>query len=132
MLHLRTRRARQLRRRATNAEKHLWNALRQNASFWKFRRQHPIGSHVVDFACPACKLAIELDGGQHASKTRLDDERTKQIERHGYHVIRFWNHDVLGNIDGVLETIVHELQKRPASPARFARTFNSQSELNHP
>jgi len=68
---------------------------------------------------------IELDGGQHVSESAADDERTKQIERHGYRVIRFWNHDVLGNMDGVMETIVRELRKSPASPARSARTLST-------
>jgi len=74
--------ARRLRREATQVEWRLWNALRQNKLPWKFRRQHPIGRRVADFACPARKLAIELDGGQHAD-SRSDDLRTEELARHG-------------------------------------------------
>src|SRR5262249_23496088 len=75
----------------------------------RFRRQHPIGSRIVDFACPAVKLAIELDGGQHASQEEADAARTSEIARHGYRVIRFWNSDVVNNLPGVLERIQQEL-----------------------
>jgi very-short-patch-repair endonuclease len=74
-----------------------------------FRRQHPIGSHVVDFACPGRKLAIELDGGQHAQQADEDAARTLEITRRGYRVIRFWNNDVMHNLPGVLEVIEREL-----------------------
>ena len=81
----------------------------------KIRRQHPIGRHIVDFAVPARKLAIEIDGGQHASTGAADARRTLQLAVHGYRVIRFWNNDVLGNLDGVLETVRSEVGA-PASP----------------
>jgi len=64
----------------------------------------------VDFACPAAKLAIELDGGQHALRTSADEGRSREIARRGYRVIRFWNGDVMENIRGVLETISRELE----------------------
>jgi len=76
----------------------------------RFRRQHPIGRHVVDFACPGLKLAIELDGGQHVSQGEADAARTSDIARHGYRVIRFWNGDVVTNLSGVLERIRQELE----------------------
>ena len=75
----------------------------------RFRRQHPIGRHVVDFACPASKLAIELDGGRHAAQEQADAARTREITRRGYRMIRFWNSDVIDNLAGVLETIRREL-----------------------
>src|SRR5215813_3673594 len=98
----RTRLARRLRRVATEVEKRLWYALRELDGLHRFRRQHPIGSRIVDFACPAVKLAIELDGGQHASQEEADAARTSEIARHGYRVIRFWNSDVVNNLPGVL------------------------------
>jgi len=75
----------------------------------KIRRQHPIGRHIVDFAVPARKLAIEIDGGHHATAAHADARRTRQLAAHGYRVIRFWNNDVLGNLEGVLETVRSEL-----------------------
>ena len=82
----RTRVARRLRRAATEAEKEMWLALRELPSGRRFRRQHPIGSYVVDFACPGRKLAIELDGGQHAHQAEEDVARTLEIARRGYRV----------------------------------------------
>jgi len=78
----------------------------------RFRRQHPIGRFVVDFACPAQKLAIELDGGQNALRNEEGTTRTSQLVRRGYRVIRFWNNEVMDNLDGVLETIRRELDAR--------------------
>ena len=109
-----TLRARDLRKNATDAEKRLWNALREALPF-KFRRQRPIGPFIVDFACPARKLVVELDGGQHATKAEADERRTAELARYGYRVIRFWNSEVLANLDGVLETIRRELDQPPTS-----------------
>jgi len=85
----RTQIARRLRRAATEAEKEMWLALRELPTEHRFRRQHPIGSYVVDFACPGRKLAIELDGGQHAHQEEEDAARALEIARRGYRVIRF-------------------------------------------
>src|SRR4051794_2947389 len=104
-LRARTYIARKLRRDATGTETILWRALREGMLGIRFRRQHPIGQYVADFACPAAKLAIELDGGQHAEQQEADTNRTAALEQHGYRVIRFWNNDVLENLDGVLEII---------------------------
>lgn len=102
--------ARTLRRDPTEAEKALWARLRAGqVDGFKFVRQFPIGPHIADFACRSAKLVVELDGGQHAASD-TDAARTALIEAHGYHVIRFWNHDVLSNMDGVLETIQSELR----------------------
>lgn len=108
-LRQRTRTARRLRRAATDAEIRLWRALSDAFPGKGFRRQHPIGRCIVDFACPAHKLAIEIDGGQHAEQLTADELRTEEIARHGYGVIRFWNNEVLRNLPGVLKTIEAEL-----------------------
>lgn len=100
--------ARKLRRNPTEAERRLWSRLRGDQLGARFTRQYPIGNAVVDFACRALRLAIELDGGQHAD-SEADLARTRLIEAQGYRVIRFWNNDVLANTDGVLTMIAQEL-----------------------
>src|ERR1700739_733337 len=97
--------ARRLRRHATDVEKQLWRELRELGLPPRFRRQHPVGGYIVDFACPGARLAIELDGGQHALRTDADEERSQEIAAHGYRVLRFWNVDVTENLRGVLETL---------------------------
>ena len=93
----------------TDAERRLWSHLRASQlCATKFTRQFPIGSYVVDFACRSLRIAIELDGSQH-SDSPTDDDRTREIEAHGYRVIRFWNNDVLENTDGVLTRIAEEI-----------------------
>jgi very-short-patch-repair endonuclease len=88
----------------------MWLALRELPTEHRFRRQHPIGSYVVDFVCPGRKLTIELDGDQHAQQERDDAACTLEIARRGYRVIRFWNDDVLHNLAGVLDVIRRELE----------------------
>jgi very-short-patch-repair endonuclease len=103
--------ARTLRKRSTEAEKLLWSRLRgRRFEGIKFKRQAPIANYVVDFVALDLKLIIEVDGGQHDMRATQDAERTRILEEWGYHVVRFWNNDVLGNIDGVLEAILQELQ----------------------
>jgi very-short-patch-repair endonuclease len=80
------------------------------------RRQHPIGRYIADFAIPACKLIIELDGGQHATNVEADAYRTQALNARGYRVIRIWNNDVTGNLEGVLRTIATEIDQPPTSP----------------
>lgn len=99
--------ARQLRAASTDAEKLLWSKLRSRQFEVKFVRQFPIGPFVADFACRSAHLVIELDGGQH--NREIDANRTALIEAHGYRVIRFWNNDVIENLEGVCEAIVNEL-----------------------
>lgn len=104
-----TDRARKLRRDQTGAEERLRNELRGRRLLGaKFVRQYPIDSFIADFACRPARLAIELDGGQHSENER-DANRTHVIEAHGYRVIRFWNNEVMENLDGVLQTIEREL-----------------------
>ena len=103
--------ARRLRGMQTDAERKLWARLRdRQLAALKFRRQHPIGPFIVDFCCVERGLAIELDGGQHATKTEPDAKRTFFLRRHGFQVLRFWDNEVLNNIDGVLEQICEALK----------------------
>jgi very-short-patch-repair endonuclease len=106
--------ARGLRRDMTDAEAKLWPQLRgRQLQGVKFRRQMPIGRFVADFASVEAKLVIELDGGQHAEQVEADAERSAAIEAAGFLVLRFWNNDVLTNIDGVLAEIASVLATRP-------------------
>ena len=98
-------RARVLRRDATEAEKNLWQHLRQPPfKQHHFRRQATIGPYFADFASHQLNLVIELDGGQHFDSAS-DKTRTRYLEAAGYRVLRFWNNDVIGNIPGVLSAI---------------------------
>ena len=99
--------ARNLRRDMTDAERKLWQHLRAGQLGVKFTRQFPVGGYIVDFACRRLRLAIECDGGQHSRAA--DAARTGVIEAHGYRVIRFCNHDITENTDGVLATIAAEI-----------------------
>ena len=109
--------ARRLRRHQTTAERVLWFRLRdRRLGGWKFKRQVPIDRFVVDFFCADAKLIIELDGGQHADRIDSDVNRTKNLEAMGYLVLRYWNNDVLGNINGVLENILSTLNPLRSGP----------------
>jgi crossover junction endodeoxyribonuclease RuvC len=95
-----------LRQDATEVEKCLWHRLRAGqVEGVKFRRQEPILGFTVDFVCHAHRLIVELDGGQHAATTATDERRTKLLSQAGFRVLRFWNNDVIENIDGVLAAI---------------------------
>jgi very-short-patch-repair endonuclease len=110
--------ARQLRISQTEVGKRLWYRIRnRQICGCKFRRQEAIGHYIVDFACFERFLIVELDGGQHATETAKDKRRTMWLESQGYFVLRFWNNDVIENMDGVLQRILQELDKR-ASVAR--------------
>ncbi|MEX0752287.1 MAG: endonuclease domain-containing protein [Xanthobacteraceae bacterium] len=109
--------AKRLRRNQTDAERLLWFRLRdRRLEGLKFKRQVPIYEYVVDFCCSDARLIVELDGSQHAVRTRSDAARTKRLEELGYLVLRFWNNDVLSNIDGVLETIVSTAKQHSPEP----------------
>jgi very-short-patch-repair endonuclease len=105
--------ARLLRRKQTNAEKKLWRNLRSKQfEALKFRRQQPMGTYIVDFVSFEKKLVIELDGGQHNEKEAMekDNERTMWLEDKGYRVLRFWNNEVMANIEGILEKISESMK----------------------
>ena len=105
--------SRDLRKRQTNAERALWASLRnRQLEGDRFRRQHPIGPYIVDFVDLEAKLVVELDGGQHNEDrvTEKDEARTAWLESEGYQVLRFWNNDVLANLEGVLEKISDALR----------------------
>ena len=105
--------ARSLRRNQTDAEQRLWHKLRsRQIHYFKFRRQFSLPPYIADFCCEEAKLIVELDGGQHAETEDADYKRTAFFERSGYKVIRFWNNDVMSNIDGVLEVIAKTLQEQ--------------------
>ena len=102
-------RSRDLRRRQTDAEAALWRHLRRRGLVGlKFRRQHPIHGYIVDFFCSEARLAVELDGGQHAEAFARDVLRTQELERRGIRVVRFWNTDVLREPLAVLQRILEE------------------------
>jgi very-short-patch-repair endonuclease len=101
--------ARRLRVNQTDAETVLWNRIRnRQIDGHKFVRQEPIAGYVCDFVCRERRLVIEVDGGQH-SESAADVVRDRRLAEEGYRVLRFWNNDVLGNIEGVLTTIQSEL-----------------------
>ena len=95
-----------LRRNLTDAERKLWKYLRaKQFGGLKVRRQEPIGKYIVDFVCYEECLVIELDGGQHSEERNRDDERDRWLRGEGFKVLRFWNNEVLENMEGVLEVI---------------------------
>ena len=103
-----SRHAAPLRQNATDAEHALWSKLRgRRLGGHKFRRQWTIGPYITDFCCLECHLIVEADGGQH--NQQADAARTDYLRAEGFRIIRFWNNDVLGNLDGVLATILKAL-----------------------
>jgi len=95
-----------LRKEPTPVERKLWAYLRgNNLNDVNFRRQHAFGNFIVDFVSVKKKLVIELDGSQHLEQEKYDVERTKYLESLGYKVIRFWNNDVVNDIEGVVRAI---------------------------
>ena len=100
-----TRFARQLRRDMTDAERRLWQRVRMRQMMGaRFRRQHPLGPYIVDFACLAERLVIELDGGQHF-ESLYDRRRDSAIAAMGFRVLRFWNNEVFLDLDAVCDRI---------------------------
>ncbi len=104
--------ARSLRRRSTDAELRMWYLLRdRRLEDYKFRRQVPIGPWTADFLCVQAKLVVEVDGGQH-SESQRDTERDRDLTARGYRVVRYWNHEVLANTEGVLTDLLAILRGR--------------------
>ena len=109
-----TARARSLRRGMTDVERLLWQALRgRQLNGHRFRRQHPIGQYISDFTCIEQRIVIELDGGQHQEQLAYDEQRSAFLQARGWRVLRFWNNDVLNNIEGVLSVIAQSLTVDP-------------------
>jgi very-short-patch-repair endonuclease len=110
--------ARDLRQSQTDAERKLWWRLRdRRLTEFKFRRQHPIGPYITDFCCTEAKLVVELDGGQHSVQRNSDAERTALLERQGYRVLRFWDNEVLTDIEGVLQRLLEVLKRDELRPS---------------
>lgn len=100
----------------TPAERLLWSRLRdRRLAGFKFRRQVPVGPYIVDFLCAEARVIVEIDGGQHnlPDARAQDQERTRFLEAKGYKVLRFWNNEVLGNLEGVL-TVILEACRSPS------------------
>jgi very-short-patch-repair endonuclease len=115
--------ARILRKNQTDAEAALWQKLRgRGLDGYKFRRQVPVGPYVADFLCKEAMLIVEIDGGQHAEQVEYDRFRTDFLVTHGYKVVRFWNNEVLLNLDGVVEALTLTLSHRARGLRDRART----------
>ena len=108
--------ARKLRHDMTDAERKLWSRIRAHQVGVHFRRQAPLGPYVLDFVWFSARLVIEADGGQHADSEE-DRVRDAWLKAQGFQVLRFWNNEALQNIDGVLETIMAELNRAPQNHA---------------
>ena len=115
-----TARSRELRLNATEPEKRLWHALSaRKVAGIRFNRQFPIGAYICDFVSRSAELVIELDGESHAHSVEYDLARTRFLENQGYRVIRFWNNEVMENLEGVVKRIELELADRPSpNPSR--------------
>jgi very-short-patch-repair endonuclease len=110
--HVIRQRTRELRKSSTPAEQKLWQALRnRNLGDYKFRRQHPIGPYISDFFCAEVGLVVEVDGGGHLDQIAYDQDRTTWLESQGYHVIRFYNDDVLNHLDDVAQEILNTCEQ---------------------
>jgi very-short-patch-repair endonuclease len=116
--------ARTLRRDMTDAERVLWNIIKgKNLQGWKFRRQQPLGAYIADFYCAQARLIIEVDGGQHMDRENHDSQCDAWLATAGYRVMRFWNHEVLANPEGVVQRIMEMLD----APHDSAIAFGSAS-----
>ena len=105
-------RARKLRRAMTDAETRIWHSVRdRRLGGFKFKRQWSLGPYIADFCCIERRLVLEIDGGQHSPEK--DARRTAALRAMGYRVVRYWNNDGLGNLDGVLTSLLAELQTYP-------------------
>lgn len=130
--------ARHLRRRSTDVERRLWNYVRnRQIGGYKIRRQFPVNGYVLDFACEELRFAIELDGGQHNQNAEkiYDTIRTKKLEAAGWQVVRFWNNELLENMEGVLNRILQLLQARdplqsPSPEAPKCASTSPQGEVS--
>ena len=101
--------AKTLRIGMTEAERRLWSRLRQEQLGVKFRRQHPLGTYVLDFVCLDAKLVVEVDGSQHLDQQAYDERRSAWLASQGYAVLRFWANEVLSETDAVVNSISQSL-----------------------
>ena len=116
-----TTRARRLRAQMTDAERKLWFALRDRRfADFKFRRQVPLGPFIGDFVCFSARLVVEVDGGQHED-SQYDEQRDRWLVANDFLVKRFWNNDVLKNIEGVLTVLLELLDQRTRNSVRGVR-----------
>lgn len=95
----------------TDSERRLWQALRRDQLGVKFRRQHPLGPYIADFACLAPRLVVELDGSQHAAQSAHDSRRDAFFRAQGFAVLRFHTHEPLRNLEGVLVVIAEKVRE---------------------
>lgn len=117
--------AKRLRHDSTDAERLIWSRLRAHRlAGFKFNRQAPIGPYIVDFACFEEKLVIELDGGQHGEAVERDKQRDEWLSCQGFRVLRFWNNEVLGNLEGVLTRVLEVLELSPSRRLSPSRPFS--------
>ena len=106
-----TDKSKNLRNEPTEAERYLWSRLKNSQMCGcKFRRQQPLGKYIADFVCFEKALVIEIDGGQHSENEPYDQARDDWLENEGFIVLRFWNNEVLGNLAGVVDVIMEELE----------------------
>ncbi len=106
----------ELRKEPTPTERKLWAHIRNDQLGVNLRRQHAIGNYIPDFVCIKKKLIIELDGSQHLEQEEYDKERTNYFESQGYKVIRFWNNEVMNDINGVIRKIQFALEETNTFP----------------
>jgi very-short-patch-repair endonuclease len=107
-----------LRSNSTDAERKIWSILRnKQINGLKFYRQYGVGKYILDFYCPSIRLGIEIDGGQHNEEKNIscDNERTLYLKQNNIKVLRFWNNEILNNIEGVWEKIMDEITKNHIS-----------------
>ncbi|MDO9224074.1 MAG: DUF559 domain-containing protein [Caulobacter sp.] len=135
MVTTRTARARELRAQATDCERYLWGRLRaRRLDGERWRRQAPIGPFFVDFACFSRRLIVEIDGSQHRDRLLYDKARSRWLESHGWIVLRFWNGDVLHDLDGVCAAIVATNpwpSPAPPSPLATGLASSPKGEEDH-
>ena len=121
-------RARALRQSMTDAERSIWRILRSaQMDGHRFRRQVPFGQYIADFVCHDARLIIEIDGGQHERSSRDEAKRTRFLEDQGYRIVRFWNNEVLSNLEGVGAIIARELRHHPHPDPPPSRGRNHQT-----
>ncbi|WP_341209959.1 DUF559 domain-containing protein [uncultured Sphingomonas sp.] len=113
-----TQNARRLRREATPAERLLWNALRSHRP--RFTRQLVVGHFIVDLACRSVRIGVELDGGHHAVQIDADEARSRYLATQGWTILRFWNNEVLENVEGVVEVILTAVAQAATHPQPLA------------